>query len=333
MQSIENYIKNRKSFCRRTTTKGLKNFLEKTAKSYDLLYHFTDFKSLEYIIKGKTWKFKPLDKLNDTMESTKQKGKWANRVSASFSHGDEDNIGMWKMYGKDDKDNVSNASICITLPYLFFSTWIDNINKSKEIQKKIKDFFVPSGDNRNNNATNRKIKASMHDIVYYLGNKGDDKSLLVWENTLKRMNGNRGNLGEIVRGNASDLIGYIKNTAWEYESETRISLVAPKEYELNPDKCDIDNFLVPIDEETYNIMLNNIIICLSPFSKCDEEAFGQEVKDLFARKNIDLFARSNPRCFVSFFKGRIKEKEFIDAPYQKGEKHFPSLTNFDLCNN
>lgn len=326
MQSIEDYIKNRRSFCRRTTTKGLKTFLEKAAMSYDVLYHFTNFETLKYIIKGKTWKFNPLDKLNDTMESTKQKGKWANRVSASFSHGDEDNIGMWKMYGKNDGDNVSNASICITLPQVFFRTWIKNINNTKEIQIKIKDFFVPSEDNRNN-TTNRKIKASMHDMVYYLGYVGNDNSQLIWENTLKRMNGNRGNIREIVNRNASDLIGYIKNSAWEYERETRISLVAPSGYELNPDKCDLNNFLVPIDEEAYDILLKHIVVCLSPLSNCSERSFYQETANLFRSKEICLFAGDEPRCFVSFFKGKVIEKDSSNAPCQKGEKDIPSYIN------
>ena len=80
MQTIENYIKNRRSFCRRTTTKGIKSFLEKTVLSYDKFYHFTDFETLKHIVNDKTWKFNSLDKVNDQMEPQKQEGKWANSV-------------------------------------------------------------------------------------------------------------------------------------------------------------------------------------------------------------------------------------------------------------
>ena len=187
MQTIDNYIENRDNYELVETTQALKAFLRRAKDSYVYLHHFTDLGALKGIIEKQQWKFTPLDRMNDKMETEKNEGVWENRVSASYSHGDEDNIGMWKMYGEDDGKIILNAKICITLPLSFFHSWLKGIKETKEIQEKIKAFFDVEESKRNFASTNKPIKASMYDMVYYYGYKNDKNSKLIWENNYKKM--------------------------------------------------------------------------------------------------------------------------------------------------
>ena len=185
MHTKEFYDEKRKEFEDASTIERLKSFLNTVTASYDELYHFTDFNALKGIIENKQWKFNPLDRMNDKLEPEKETGDWENRISVSFSHGDEDNIGMWKMYGEDSIKNEFNTSLCIALPHVFFELWTERIRKNQE---ELKSFFVYES-TREPIAQDdkRPIEVFFHDMVYYYGYKKDENAQLIWDNNLKKM--------------------------------------------------------------------------------------------------------------------------------------------------
>ena len=62
----------------------------------------------------------------------------------------------------------------------------------------------------------------MNDIVYYHGLMRSSEARLCWGNIIKKME--KGDLVNIKKGAANNLVGFLKNSAWEYEKETRITI-------------------------------------------------------------------------------------------------------------
>ena len=112
------------------------------------------------------------------------------------------------------------------------------------------------------------------------------------------------------------MIGYIKNSAWEYERETRITIEAPKDCRIKQ----IKDFYVPIDDDSYKIFIKNAKITLSPFSRVDEKQYKLEIEKLFKSKGVSLSGEFESRCVISFFKMKVTEKDSSRAPYQKERK-------------
>lgn len=338
MHTKEFYDEKRKAFEDATNIEKLKNFLKTVTTSYDELYHFTDFNALKGIIENKKWKFNPLDRMNDKSEPEKETGDWENRISVSFSHGDEDNIGMWKMYGENNVEDPFNPSICISLPKSFLVQWTNTINESEQIQNLLRSFFVYECNGEPIiNSDKIKIIASLHDIVYYYGYNGDLKSQLIWENNYKGIA--KENLNKIVYGNAPELIGYIKNSAWEYERESRISIVAPQGFKLktiNPDTQQKIEYYIPIDNSSLNLMMKGIKIRLSPFSHINEDCYNcfvRRVEKLFEKNISNESPVGKPRCSKSFFMRKVVGKDSSKASYRKTKDNLSNNIIINDSNN
>ena len=331
MHTKEFYDKKRKEFEDASTIEEVKKFLNDVTASYDEVYHFTDFNALKGIIENKKWKFNPLDRMNDKLEPEKETGDWENRISVSFSHGDEDNIGMWRMYGENNVEDSYNPSICISLPISFLDHWTKTINESEQIQDLLRSYFVYECNGEPIIKSDIiKINASMHDIVYYYGYNGDLKSQLIWDNNFKGMA--EEDLNKIVFGNAPELIGYIKNSAWEYERESRISISAPQGFKLKATDSDTQQrmeYYIPIDAISFNLMMNGIKIRLSPFSYINEDCykcFVRRLEQLFERNISSECSADEPRYSMSFFRGKVVGKDSSKASYRK-KKDNPSDDN------
>lgn len=203
----------------------LKDFLVKRASKHKFLFHYTTAEKLQCIFRNKTWRFCSAETMNDLQEY-KVKGNfflWEKLYSTCFSFGDEDNIAMWSMYGIPWEDAV-------------------RIRLSTDVIKKWMQRF----DRRLYEISDSQDSVVLHDICYYQGYFGGrqvysdcplnkpacqptgqkclcPKKELHWWNQSNRQT-------EIVENENNncylkeELTGYVKNSAWEHERETRLSI-------------------------------------------------------------------------------------------------------------
>lgn len=225
----------------------LMDFSKKAALSHTWFHHFTSICGLKKILTNKQWKLSSAYSCNDLQE-VGEKGipeEWKRIFSISLSHGDEDCMGMWNTYG----GKKLSQKIRITIPGKALSEWFNYL-----IAQPIGLF---SNDKHLQHNTDYKL--SMHDIIYSFGRQCGEDSTIAWDgltHTLKRGDGT-------IYNPSSSLTGYIKNSAWEYERETRIMvklnsnrpvdhlLVNIPETVIQQFKITVCPFYNPIDYKTY----------------------------------------------------------------------------------
>ena len=258
------------------------SFLKRVSKEHNDFFHYTNIDGLACMIKTRRWKFSSARKTNDLHEfsSKGSPDEWRYIYSCSLSHGDEDNIGMWKMYG--DK----KYSICLRLSPLIIKTWIDSLERTKEYYCNTKDYKA---------LTPNFQELSFHDIAYIHGYQSPYNSVVCWGNII--------NSAKWISNisNEKDLTGFIKNSAWEYEKETRIMIRLPKVSNIYDTK-----FYTPdeIYVDLYDEMINDIEeIIISPFAL--------RKNDLLDRLHVLLgsprdYNRLKEKFNESYFAGKIQ---------------------------
>lgn len=274
---------NREKFQSINNSCALKSFLKDMAKEHRYLYHYTTSTALETILKTRKWKFSSARKTNDLHECY-FKGcvdEWKYIYSCSFSHGDEDNIGMWKMYGE------KKQSICMKINISSILNWIQYLEQEKEFYYRTRLL------SEHDSLYRCEIDSlSMHDIAYIHGWQDDGCSKVCWGNIVNPTNWTKNISAE------HELTGFIKNSAWEYEKETRImvSLRKPEWGDKKQEKpteifvSTNDDLLYGIEEitfspfstETRNELINNVkklraLLCKNSETKFLENYFNKKI--------------------------------------------------------
>lgn len=266
--------------------KQLAAFLQGAASRHQHFHHITSISALKSILKSKRWKFGSALKCNDLQEINGKGDKeiWANLFSLSLSHGDEDNVGMWNMYGGNDKPN----KVCITLSQTYLSRWKKEIEEGtipcyrylqpqKDETVKLKSFGSVS-------------KVSLHDIVYAYGYRNDCFSALHWGNNVLSL---RSDTSMMDPSAYASLTSFIKNSAWEYEQETRLTLnVENEQYRLKDIYVGIPDYI-----------FENMIIRLGPY-------FSQPLLQYQIQDELDTLPANIKNAIISeiaisYFNGRI----------------------------
>jgi len=247
------------------------SFLE--SKRHKFYHHFTSIKSLNAILTGRQWLLSPAQRMNDLHEYS-EKGslqKWKRIVSTCFSFGDEDNMAMWAMYGLPRDQGVK-----ITIPGKTLREWFSTLQDPNwQCEKNVEC-------------------VSLHDIVYYDGYVGRNDSHLLWaRGKCKAMKD-----GDTDVAKAERFTGYVKNSAWKFESETRLMIVLKEDY------C--KSFFIPIPES----VLTSFKICLGPMvAEAAKQVLPKILKGVRSKKLRSSVSENFRSCF---FQNRVHLKHICD---------------------
>ena len=223
------HLKKKEKFSSVSNPKELIRYLESRNRDKDFVFHYTTIHNLNKIYKTKSFRLSSLTKLNDLNESIDNLE--FSKYLGSFSRESNESIAMWGMYSIPWE-----LGIRIAFPKKQFRNWIDktdhvyfveNQNQNKEIilSKNQKKIYTVCYVNENN------TRFDWSNTQLYLKNKPD---LMDWRNN-------------------GELLGYVKEGAWKYESELRVVITLDKD--IKPDYV-----FIPMD----NDILNSMIITLGP---------------------------------------------------------------------
>lgn len=273
-------------FSQISDAKDLISFLERRSLKHPFLYHYTTFDILKCICRFKTWRFGNASNMND-MHEYEVKGHplgiLDNMYSACFSYGDEDNVAMWSMYGIPWED-----AIRIRIPIKTIRNWIDNIDGEKILAY---DKYHGTKIRFNADTSNDKHKFSIRDICYMEGyvtsprnmsdcpirlNECQDtcvkcppKRILWWSQSNKHFDIAIDKQEKNVK---SELLGYVKNSAWHHEMETRIVFSITSENYTSP----YEYLDIPIPGD----MISEMQVSLGPRSTLDVDNVKQELAEI-----------------------------------------------------
>ena len=271
---------NRDLFQRINSSETMVSFLKKVSKEHRYLFHYTTYYALQRIFEAKKWRFTSARRTNDLHECDSKRNfdelKYV--FSCSFSHGDEDAIGMWKMYGS------RKAAVCVKFETSAIISWVMKLDRIREC------YFTNTNLGVDNPFTKNTFRdISMHDIAYVHGSQQKKCSNVCWGNIVNKVEWSDNISKEYL------LSGFLKNSAWEYEKETRIMISLP---EPSYDKSEETPDEIYLDCEE---MLNGIEeIRFSPFSKETKETLNNESRLLREKLN-----NGNVIFSESYFKGKI----------------------------
>lgn len=193
------------------------NRLENTKnKSIQYVYHYTKLSNVVSIIKNRFWWLKSPKTMNDGLEfqniSEFQQSKAV--FFASFMYDSCESIAMWSMYAQPWEDGVF-----VRIPVAIFKKWIRNTKTIYTVlcpknQKPIIEKSLISYKN-----------LSIVRVAYTNSDSIQDKSdeILICGKAENNLLKNSPHL--------PDLVGYIKDMAWEYEHEVRVLAAVDKSIE------------------------------------------------------------------------------------------------------
>lgn len=189
-----------KAFHKISSNKDLVNYLDNpfnAPKRLRRVYHYTTLNTLIEICKNGTLNFSPLELMNDRLES-EFFGEHCTKKFACFMYSQKESFAMWSMYGGGLKKNATlspeEIGVKIELPIKNLKRIADHNGITARLVA-YTNFL---------NLTKEKSKEHKHPI-YWCGRVRTTKND---EITLdKKM-----------------LAGYIKDSAWNYESELRLCI-------------------------------------------------------------------------------------------------------------
>lgn len=206
-------------------------------KESGTICHFTSFESLILILKNRSLRMSRIDLLNDRAEkqlSECEEGEL--RFVTSFT-GTAERVAMWAIYG-----GHSSLKLRLSFPrsiliqsvsdQFYFDSLKEHKITSDFISKDVCDYS--------------KKEFSLSDVVYF------DKT----KNRL-RFNGRAINGIPVTDDIIKKLAGNIKYDAWEFENETRLSVILKQ----NGAKFDLSNIYANISEE----LLDTLVITYNPW--------------------------------------------------------------------
>lgn len=201
-------------------------------KESETICHFTSFESLILILKNRSLRMSRIDLLNDRAEkqlSQCEEGEL--RFVTSFT-GTAERVAMWAIYG-----GHSSLKLRLSFPrsiliqsvrdQFYFDSLKEHKITSDFISKDVCDYS--------------KKEFSLSDVVYFdkTKNKLRFNGIPVTDDIIKKLAGN------------------IKYDAWEFENETRLSVILKQ----NGAKFDLSNIYANISEE----LLDKLVITYNPW--------------------------------------------------------------------
>ena len=184
-----------------------KRLTKQKSNGAQYVYHYTKLSNVVSIIKSRSWWLKSPETMNDGLEFKNiSESQQCNAVFfASFMYDSSESIAMWSMYAQPWEDGVF-----IRIPVEIFINWIKNT-------KTIYQVFYP--ENKKPVFGKSAIpyeKLSIVRVAYTNADTAQCKSeeILVCGKAENKLLKNTSHL--------PDLVGYIKDIAWEYEREVRV---------------------------------------------------------------------------------------------------------------
>lgn len=236
------------------------NRLENTKnKTAQYVYHYTKLSNVVSIINSRSWWLNSPKTMNDGLEF-QNISEFEQRSAvffASFMCGSNESIAMWSMYAQPWEDGVF-----IRIPVEVFKKWIRNT-------KTIYPVFCP--ENQNPVLDKSAIPYEQLSVVRVAYTNADSvqyesEEILICGKAENKLLKNTPHL--------PDLVGYVKDLAWEYEHEVRVLATVDKN--IRYDKLAIE---LPDD------LIDSIEIVAGPrFSGNLSERIMKEVQRLFITK-------------------------------------------------
>ena len=190
---------------------SLIDFLERKGKNHLYYYHYTNWKSLGYILNDHTFLLTRGNAtfINDQHEAT-MKGSydmWMKTYIGSFAFGSSENMAMWGLYGLPKTDAVR-----ISIPRAKMIAWLHSIDSVS--------LWI-------NDKRDRRVQgcqSSLTDVIYI---SGTERNAVLTHGDSNWSVNNVPGLRNVSR--KPEMTGYIKNYAWHYENEVRLRIVLPQE--------------------------------------------------------------------------------------------------------
>lgn len=236
------------------------------------IYHYTSYESLIMILKNRSLRLSRFDLMNDYAEKELSKCiKGDSRYIISFANAKE-NVAMWAIYGKS-----SSLRLRIEFQASSLLAAIDkNFYFDSERKQKIPIFGTAPV-----KADYSKKGYTYSSVVYY------DK-----EKQLFRVEGSSLKTIRATDDMIQSLAGTIKYDAWEYEKETRLSVVLHQE-NLNDTQKDVKYIYAGLNDD----FIKNINIRFSPW-------IPEEVQ-IELSKSIKNLAGFDLNCKMSELNGEV----------------------------
>ena len=244
------------------------HFLKQKGKNHRYYYHYTNWDSLEKIMKNGTFLLTRgnCTSINDQHEAYAKGSikEWNKTFISSFSFGESENMAMWGLYGIPWEDAVR---ICI--PNKQMKLWIESIDRvGVWMHNQIKGFI-------------NDADISLNDIVYVSGESRSHDLKLTHAGKSMSIS-NLPNLWGMDHN--PQMTGYVKSYAWQYENEVRLRI------HLRRDEG-IEKLCVKIPQE----VLEKITITTGP---------SFEWKDSELRKQLSEAGRINESDYHNLVKLR-----------------------------
>lgn len=180
---------------------------EERFENFKYVYHYTTIDKLISIINSGYWYLGNPKNMNDQLEySSFNSFYWDKLYFISLMVEQEESIGMWNTYGKDEQN-----AIIFKIPFKVIKKWLKEITTIREA--KIKKGTIELGKEIDNSL----FQKFLHRVSYYDARSG--KKVL-------RVGNNKNLVFEDLY--CDECIGYVKNIAWVYENEIRLRIETHK---------------------------------------------------------------------------------------------------------
>ncbi len=261
-----------------TSAVDLIEYLETNGQRHKFYYHYTSWDSLVKIYNSKSFLLTrgTARSLNDHHETLVKGTKeiWRKTYIGSFAYGSSENMAMWGLYGLPAQDAVR-----IAIPKKQMLNWIKNIHS------------IYLWDGRKGELI-ENIKVTLTDIVY----AQKKETLRLWHD------GDRLALNKDVDLNNIDkrpeMTGYVKNSAWSYEKETRIKIELPQEYEY-------DKIFVDIPDE----VIQSLLITIGPCFKSKYDDLYRQLTEKEVIMKSEFFGLLNYKTLCSMCRYQFEKEE------------------------
>lgn len=254
------------------TPTDLVSFLKKKGGNHNYYYHYTNLDSFQKIASSGYWHISKGLKMNDQQEI--QKGdynRWEKLFMASFVYGQEENMAMWGLYSLPWP-----SAVRIMISKEAMRRWISETDRIYIVNNSF-------GNVQYTEVPDVKFEINMTDVAYIGGRRLNCNNRIQWKSDFF-YTGKKPLMKDV--SDRTEITGYLKNEAWQYENETRIRIELNKR--VNAD-------LIAIKVPDY--IIENIKIMKGPW-------FDSEIENtsINTQKNNVDFEKSSFTGLVSYRK-------------------------------
>ena len=200
--------------------------LTRRLQNTDMICQYTSLDSLIAIISHKEWYIGSPQNMNDGVELKNGLNRKHNVFFSSFMADDQESIAMWGLYAQPWKDGVR-----ISIPKKYFTRWINDIEEIYIADPKSKQRY-------SDRKPITRMKADIYGMrVAYVNQDINKKSIHTItcggaENTIMK------DISD------SNLIGFIKDSAWSYEKEIRMRVDISEKIMAEGISIDIPDYII-----------------------------------------------------------------------------------------